>query len=388
MEDPRGGGEIGGPGGAEQDNPSPRVIVGQAVGDVGPAAAEVGAVQQIGAVRAEDGHHRVADAIGEDVHGGLDGIGGGGVTGGKGHGTADERSVRTIAGRGAEVVACAARIGRKGDLRIKDQGSVEVVFAHFEPDFLSVDEVAAGHLVDVPIIAPLKGKGCRQLGREFPVRIVLGVLEEQCPARTHGGGHATVAPRNVAGVGARCHGEFEGRPSLTGAAPTQSDAGPDILRLEHGHGLHVLGPLLRIVREVEVLAVRSESAAHPIQGGQGIGIHPLGLPQDALSGPDVVVFGLLVFGGPLPTRPTAALQLDATPHDVRPVVNVLGPLALIGHKSDLGGEGPRRQQTDDHARAHHGTNKFGNRIVAAGVEGTQWMLSARMRISMEGAIFS
>ena len=180
------------------------------------------------------------------------------------HGTADERPVRTIAGRGAEVVARTARIGRKGDLRIEDQGSVEVVFAHFEPDFLSVDEVATGHLVDVPILAPLKGKGCRELGREPPVRIVLGVLEVQRPVRTDGGGDATIAPGDVAGVGARCHREFEGRPSLTGAAPTQSDAGPDILGLEHGHGLHVLGPLLRIVREVEVMAVRSESAAHPI----------------------------------------------------------------------------------------------------------------------------
>ena len=70
LEGARRGGEVVRPGGAEQGDLSPGLVVGQAVRDVGPAAADVGAVQQPGAVRIEDGDRGVADAVGEDVHGG------------------------------------------------------------------------------------------------------------------------------------------------------------------------------------------------------------------------------------------------------------------------------------------------------------------------------
>ena len=79
-------------------------------------------------------------------------------------------------------------------------------------------------------------------------------------------------------------------------------------------------------------------------GVVGIRVDPFGLPEDAFPGADVVVFGRVGFRGPLPAGPSGSLQLNAASDGVGSVQHVVRPLALIGHESDLRGQGASAQE--------------------------------------------
>ena len=223
--------------------------------------------------------------------------------------------------------------------------------------------VGAGHLVDRAAFVPLEGKRRASFGRESgPHRAGRGGAGVHRRGRWVGW-MPTVPPSDVVGVGA-LRSTVNSKAARPCRVPRQLDARPEILGLEHGGGLNVLGPLIRIVREVEVLTVGGESAAHPIQGRPGVGVGPFGLPQDAASGPDVAVSGLLGFRSPLPTGPPSSLQLDAASDDVGAVQHVVRPLALIGHKSDLRRRAPVGQEQMVVRTRTIRTNKFGNGFVA------------------------
>ena len=364
LEAARRGGEVVGPGGAQQGDLSPGLVVGQAVRDVGPAASDVGAVQEPRAVRIEDGDRGVADAVGKDVHVGLDGVRGGGIAGGEGDRAADEGAAWAVARGRAEVVSRAARKRGEGDLRVDDEGPAFVVLPHGEAHRFAFDAVGTGHLIEGAVFVPLEGKWGGQFGRESGGGIVQGVVQQELAVGADGRLDAPVLPSDVVGVGARFDGELEGGPPLPGPAPPQPDARPEVISPEHGGGLHMLRPVGRVVGEVEVLPVGGQAAPHPVQVGQRVGVDPGGAPVDAASGPNVVVLGSLGFRRPLPTGPPSPVELDAPSGNVGAVHHMIRPLALIGHIADLRRRNAGGQEEEGRQEAHHQTNKFGNGFVA------------------------
>ena len=108
-------------------------------------AKQVGAVQEVGPVGAENGNGGVAHPIGKDVHGCFDGAGGGWVSGSKGNRPSDKGAARTVAGRGSKVVTRASREGGEGDFRVDDERPLPVVFAERETHVTVCQLILAGH---------------------------------------------------------------------------------------------------------------------------------------------------------------------------------------------------------------------------------------------------
>ena len=364
LDDAGGGGEVRGACGAEQGDLSPGLVVCQAVRNVGAAASDVGAIQQAGAVGTEHGDGGVADPVGEIVHGGLDGAGRGRVARREGHRAADEGASWAVAGRGPEVVAGAAGIGGEGDFGVDDEGSGSVVLTDGEPNVVAFHLVRTSHFVEGTIFIPLEGEGGGQVGGEAVVLVVKGMVKFKGSIRSDVGGHAPIQPTDGVGVCPGFHCEFEGGPSLSGPAPAEPYARPEVFRPEHGGGLDVFGPMGWVVREVEVLKVGGESAPDPVVSVGGVCVDPFGLPENAFPGANVVVFGRVGFRGPLPAGPPGPLQLDAASDGLGTVQHVVRPLALIGYESDLRGQGASAQEQYGRQEAHHRTNKFGNGFVA------------------------
>ena len=149
--------------------------------------------------------------------------------------------------------------------------------------------VRTSHFVEGTIFIPLEGEGGGQVGGEAVVLVVKGMVKFKGSIRSDVGVHAPIQPTDVVGVCPGFHCEFEGGPPLSGPAPAEPHARPKVIGAEHGGGLHMLCPPLRVVREVEVHPVRGQAAADPVVGMRRVLFYPFGLPVDALPGTDVVV---------------------------------------------------------------------------------------------------
>ena len=79
-------------------------------------------------------------------------------------------------------------------------------------------------------------------------RTLQGMVELEFTLWPLGGMGTVVPPTDVVGVCSWFHGEFEGSSPLSGPAPAELHARPEILRPEYGGGLDVFGPVQRIVR--------------------------------------------------------------------------------------------------------------------------------------------